>query len=161
MLFNSKTQQIATFNPDLKSVLTELQEGHYFFIIADRKKAFLFLFHNGEVELSEKIMHPGVRKGTRINSGDLFGKNSKLGHKISNQLHRHLQLIIQEAELLVKKRTLNGVFIGGHRLLFHLLEKELPLAMHEKLRGNFITELNIPEQELIMHCKSVIDTYIK
>ena len=161
MLFKSTTQSISTLNPDLKSVLTELQQQHYLVIVADKKKEFLFLFYEGMVILSEKIMHPGVRKGTRINSGEIFAKNTKLTHKRDNQLQRHLQFIVHEAQLLIENKHINGVFLGGHKPLFHLLEKELPTAWHEKLKGNFITELNIPEEVLISHCKSVINAYIK
>ncbi len=154
-------QNIASFNPDLKSVLGEIEEGHYLIIVADLKKADLFLFNKGEVELSKKIMDPGVRKRTRINSVELFGRNNKLSRHIDNQIHRHMQLIIQEAILLIKGKHINGVFLGGHKPLFHRIVNELPADLQKKLRGEFITELNISQDELIKHCKHVLEEYIK
>lgn len=160
--FNTKTpQNIASFNPDLKSVLGEIEEGHYLVIVADLKKADLFLFNKGEVEISKKIMDPSVRKRTRINSGELFGRNNKLSHHIDNQVHRHLQLIIQEVIMLIKGKHINGVFLGGHKPLFHTIVNELPADLQKKLRGEFITELNISQYELIKHCKHVLEEYIK
>ena len=152
-------QNIESFNKDLNSVLEELEEGQYLFIIADKKKAFLFLFKKGEVELQKNIMDPGIRKATKINSGELFGKNTKLSNHIHNQLHRHLQLILQEAERVIKDKHINGLFLGGHQPLFHSIEKELPVTLKEKLRGEFITELNIPEEKLMEHCKDILTTY--
>ena len=154
-------QYIESFNKDLNSVLGEIEEGHYLFIIADRKKAFLFLFNRGEVEIQKSIMHPGVRKATRIDSGELHGRNTKLSNHIVNQLHRHLQLILQEVEKLIKNKHINGLFLGGHQQLFHSIEKELPVVLKEKLRGEFITELNIPKNELITHCQHILTTYSK
>jgi hypothetical protein len=160
---NSKNnpQNIASFNPDLKSVLEEIEEGHYLFIIADRKKATLLLFNKGELEIKKEIMNPGVRKKTKINSGELYGKNNRLMRHIDNQLHHHLQLIMQETTSFIREKHINGVFLGGHKPLFHLIEKELPADLQKKLRGNFITELNIPEGELIKHSKHILEEYIK
>jgi len=160
--FKTKTpQNIASFNPDLQSVLAEREEAHYIIIVADLKKADLFLFNKGEVELSKTIMDPGVGKKTRINSGELFGRSNKLAHHIDNQIHRHLQLIIQEAIMLIKGKHINGVFLGGHKPLFHKIVHELPADLQKKLRGEFITELNIPQEELIKHCKRALEEYIK
>lgn len=156
-----KNTNINLFNPDLKSVLGEEEERHYLVIIADLKKANLFLFNKGEVEISKKIMNPGVGKKTRINSGELYGRNNKLLHNIDNQVKRHLQLIIQEAIMLIKGTHINGIFIGGHKPLFHTIINELPIDLQKKLRGEFITELNIPEDKLINHCKHILEEYRK
>lgn len=160
--FNTKTSpNISSFNPDLKSVFTELEEGHYLVIVADKKKAYLFLFNKGELEESKTIMDTGVRKKTRINSGELYGRNTKLSHHIVTQLHQHLQLIIQEAMMLINGKHINGVFLGGHQPLFHTIVNELPTDLQKKVRGEFITELNIPQDELIKHCKHVLREYLK
>jgi len=154
-------QNIESFNKDLNSVLSELQEGQYLFIIADKKKAFLLLFNKGEVENYKKIMNPGIRKATRLNSGELYGRNTKLSNHIENQLHRHLQLILQEAEKVIKDKHINGLFLGGHKPLFHSIEYELPTVLKGKLRGEFITELNISEEDLIAHCRDILTVYSK
>lgn len=158
---NKIPPNINSFNPDLKSVLGEREEGHYFFIIADRKKAVLFLFDKGNVEKSQEIMDPGIRKDTKLNAGELYGKSNKLSHHIDNQLHRHLQLIMQEVNRLIAGKHINGMFIGGHKPLFGAIEKELPVVLQNKLRGEFITELNIPFNELIRHCRRVLEEYNK
>ena len=154
-------RNIDFYNTDLKSALSEEEEGHYLIIVADRKKAVLFLFKNGKVETRRNIMDPGVRKYTKINSGELYGRSTKLAHHIDNQLHRHLQLILKEANNLITEKHINGVFIGGHKPLFAEVVKELHPDLQKKLRGEFITELNIPDDELANHCKSMLDEYIK
>lgn len=158
---NKISQNINSFNPDLKSVLGEMQEGHYLIIIADRKKAFLFLFDKGDVQICKEIMDPGVRKDTKQSAGELYGKSNKLSHHIDNQLHHHLQLIAEEINHLIAGKHINGVFIGGHKMLFAAIEKVLPADLQNKLRGEFITELNIPSDELIRHCRRVLEEYNK
>lgn len=160
MLSKVASRHIDAFNPDLPSVLGEMEEGQYLIIIADKKKAVLFLFNKDDMEISKKIMDPGVRKETKINSGEIYGKNTKLEHKMDNQLHQHLQLIMHEIEAFVQGKHINGVFIGGHQPLFHLIEDALPTLLQEKVRGDFVTELNIPEEELLRHCTKVINDYL-
>lgn len=158
---NNSIESITTFNPNLQAVLGEIEEGHYLFIIADRKKAFLYLFEKGDVDDSRNIMDPSVNKQIRVNSGEIYGKNSKLEHKIENQIDRHLKLVLTEAEKFINGRHVNGIFIGGHKELFHKIENELPQDLQKKLRGDFVTELNIKEEELISHCKKVLAEYLK
>ena len=126
------------------------------FIIVDRKKADLFILKDGEVDSSKKIMNPGVGKESRIDSGEIYGKNTKLSHKIDNQIHRHLQLVMHEVAEFINGKKIDGVFIGGHKPMFSLIEKELPAELRDKLRGDFVTELNITDDELIKHCKVVL-----
>lgn len=160
-LNNKNLQNIDSFNPDLKSVLGEAEEGHYLFIIADRKRAFLFLFDKGDLVARKEIMDPGVRKDTKLNAGELYGRSNKISHHIDNQLHRHLQFIVQEVNNLIAGKHINGVFIGGHKMLFAVIEKVLPAVLQEKLRGDFITELNIPADELVKHCRHTLEEYNK
>lgn len=157
---NKPAQTIESFNPDLTSVLRELEEGHYLFIIADQKKASLFLFTQGKLEASREIMDPGVMKKTKSDSGELYGRNTKLMHHRENQLHDHLTLIMQEATTFIKGKHLNGVFIGGHKPLFSTIENELPSELQKILRGTFVTELNIPREELVQHCLKKITEYM-
>ena len=155
------TKDIYAFNSDLKSVLSEEEQGHYVFIVADKKKAFLFLFNQGEVAAKRELMDPGVRKQIKSDSGELYGRNDKLERHIEKQLHVHLSYIMSETEKLIIGKEINGVFIGGHQPLFSLIEKALPADLQKKLRGDFVTELNIPEVELIKHCKNKLDAYLK
>ena len=159
---NTKTpQNIESFNPDLKSVLSEIKEGQYLFLIADSKKAFLFFFKKGEIVDSREFMHTGVKKMVKSDSGELHGRNDKLSRHIDKQLHKHLQLIIQQVEIFIKGKYINGVFIGGHKPLHHRIVSELPKALQEKVRGTFITELNISHEELTKHCIHVLSEYSK
>lgn len=152
-------QKIESFNPDLHAVLSEIEEGHYLFIIADRKKATLILFNKGEVEQSYEFMHTGVKKMIKTDSGELSGRNDKLSRHIDKQIHEHIQLLMQQVESLIKGKHINGVFIGGHQPLHHKIESELPKELQDKVRGTFITELNIPQEELTKHCMQVLKEY--
>lgn len=152
---------IDAFNPDLKSVLEERAEGHYLFIVADIKKATLFLLNQGMLEDTRDIMDPSVNKKIKSNSGEMFGRSSKYDHKINNQIQKHLKLIAGEASKLVFKKHVNGVFIGGHKDQFNSIKEALPHDLQEKVRGEFVTELNIPHEELFKHCENALSEYLK
>ncbi len=160
----SKTDPIApveTFNSDLTSVLKELEEGHYLFIVADTKKAFLFLFSQGKLEATHDIMDPGVMKKIKSNSRELHGRNTKLMNKRGNQLRDHFSKILEEADIFIRGKHINGVFLGGHQPLFKALENEMSSTLRTLMRGTFVTELNIPREELIAHCTKVLEDYSK
>ncbi len=158
---NAKIPNIEFFNPDLKSVLTEDEEANYLFIVADREKASLYLFNKGILKASRKFLHEGVEKLVKSDSGELHGRNDKFARHIDKELHEHIQLMMQEVETLIKGTHINGVFIGGHKPLFTILESELPKLMQQKVRGTFTTELNISQNELIKHCLKVLIEYKK
>lgn len=158
---NKPSQTVESFNPDLTSVLRELEEGHYLFIVADQKKASLFLFKQGKLEAYREVMNPGVREKTKSDSGEVYGRNTKLTNRRENQIHDHLQLIMQEAVAVINGKHLNGVFIGGHKQFFNNIENALPKKLQQILRGTFVTELNIPREELIQHCITALERYIR
>ena len=60
-----------------------------------------------------------------------------------------------------RDKHINGLFLGSHQPIFHSIEKELPVMLKEKLRGEFITELNLPVDKLIKHCKDILIAYSK
>lgn len=152
---------IETFNPDLPSVLRELEEGRYLFIIADTKKASLFLFKQGKLEATRDIMDPGVMKKIKSNDREVHARNNKLMNKRGNQLRDHFNRISEETMLFIGEKHINGVFLGGHQPLFSTIENELSAELRKKLRGRFVTELNIPREELITHCTNALAEYIK
>jgi len=160
---NDKNQQksIDSFSPDLNSKLLEMEEEHYLFLIADLKKATIIIFKNGEIEITRDIMDPSVNKKIKSNSGELSGRNTKLEHKIDNQIHRHLKLIVEEAKKILVGNHVNGIFIGGHKTMFSALEKELPQDLQKLVRGEFVTELNIERVDLIEHCRKTLSEYLK
>lgn len=152
---------IETFNSDLPSVLRELEEGHYLFIIADTKKASLFLFKQGKLEASYDIMDPGVMKKIKSNGREIYARNNKLMHKRGNQLKDHFTRISEETTAFIRGKHINGVFVGGHQPLFSTIENELSADLRKKLRGRFVTELNIPREELLAHCIKALEEYSK
>ncbi len=155
----STLPHIESFNPDLKSVLGEIEEGHYLFIIADKKRAILVLINKGEIEDSREFVHTGVSKMVKSDSGELHGRNDKLSRHIDKQIHEHLQLIMKQVDIFIAKKNINGVFIGGHKTLHHTIQNELPKILQEKLRGTFVTELKITQEEIANHCLKVLKEY--
>ena len=111
-------------------------------------------------ELYKVFMDPGVRQESKINSGEINGKADKLANRVHNQLHKHLQNISNEVDVLVANKQIEGVFIGGHKQLFGLLTEALSSSIQQKLRGEFVSELDITEEEIIDHCRKTFKEYL-
>lgn len=153
--------QYSTSDPQLIEALREIEESHYLIILADRKKALLFLFNNGEVVKFHEMMHPGVSKKIRTDSGELSGRNDKLMRHRDKQINDHFGLISQEAVAFIEHDAVNGVFIGGHKASFHHIIEKLPQELKKKLKTEFVTELNLPHDQLVVRCKEALDQYVK
>lgn len=156
-----KSQNIDSFNPDLNSVLGEMEEEHYLFIVADLKKATLILFKQGAVEDIKEIIDPSVNKKIKSNTGEMSGRSTKYDHKIDNQIKKHLQLIARQASAMIAGKHINGLFLGGHKTMFAAITQVLPADLQKKIRSEFITELNISREELINHCAKALSSYLK
>jgi hypothetical protein len=154
---NTVSPTIESFNPDLNAVLTEREEGHYLFIVADQRKTFLILFNKGEVEDMRDSVNEPVEQMIKSDSGEMHGRNDKLGRHIEKQIH--VQTVMTEVTRFINGKQINGVFIGGHQPFHHTIQHALPPALQEKFRSAFVTELTISHAALIEHCKQVLTTY--
>lgn len=146
-------------NGELTTILHELEEGKYVMVIADRKSARLFFFEKGEMLRMLKIRHSGVSKKIKSNSGEIYGRNDKYMRHIGKKLDEHIERVIKKFQTLVGNRKISGIFIGGHKPMFHMIEEALPLEFRNKVRGEMVTELKISDAQLIDESKNILAQY--
>jgi peptide subunit release factor 1 (eRF1) len=137
------------------------QNGRYLFVVADREKANIFTFYKGKLEKYHKVFDPSVPQTVKANKGEYFVRNDIILRHIQDHLRRHFEKIVQEIPLVLKQNSVAGVFVGGHTSLFHALKKSLPKELKEKLAGQFVTELNIPQKQLIIHAEQLLVGYLR
>lgn len=56
----------------------------------------------------------------------------------------------------IKNEPIQRVVIGGHKMLFHDVYKYLPGSLKKKVAGTFVTQLNIPKNQLIKHAQLAV-----
>lgn len=145
-----------SYTPFLSPLLSALKNQRRFLVIlADRKKAFFFTMKNGAVEAFEQFKDAIVPQKVKAIK-ELMGQDTHITRHIENHLHRHLQRISHHVDRFVKGRYIQAVIVGGHKPLLHKIEKHLNSSLQKKLAGEFVTELNIPKNDLVKHAKTAI-----
>jgi len=144
-------------SPFLSPLLNAIkQRNRYLVILADREKAIYFSIYNGNVEAYEEFKDPIVPQKVKANNGEYYARSDIILRHIENQLHRHLKRISHHVDSFVKGKSIQTLVIGGHKELLHKIEKHLCPALQKKVAGEFITELNIPKNEIITHSNNAI-----
>lgn len=144
--------------PFLKPLLKELKEHEkYLVLLVDRKKARLFTVHLGIVEEHKDVFGEYVpQKVKQIH--EAFKRENKILRHIGDHLHRHLKLIIGKTkEFAHNNKNIHFLIIGGHEELLPKIKKLLPYPLSRKLRGSFITQLNIPLNDVYLKSKKIAE----
>ncbi len=137
------------------------KEARYLFVIADREKAELLTFYQGTLEEYKEVFDSSVPQKVKSNKEEYYARNNIILRHIENHLHRHLQKISDETDKFIESKPVQGVFVGGHKPLFHDVEHHLNPNLQRKLQGEFVTELNIPRPELVRHAEKTLALYLQ
>ncbi|OGD86931.1 hypothetical protein A2870_00400 [Candidatus Curtissbacteria bacterium RIFCSPHIGHO2_01_FULL_41_11] len=126
----------------------------YLVLVADRKKARLFTVSLGRIQEHKDIFNAEVPQ--RVKHGDdTWDQQDKIMRHIEDHLHRHLKFIAQETKEFVKNHPVNFVIVAGHKDIIPKIKKHLTYPLNKIVLGEFVTELNIPLNEVFLHSKKI------
>ncbi|MCL4354653.1 hypothetical protein M1349_04280 [Patescibacteria group bacterium] len=128
----------------------------YLVLLVDREKARLFTVHLGKIEEYSEIFDASVPQKVRANEQDFYGRSDKIFRHIEDHLNRHLKLIASRVADFVKGKDISFIVVGGHKDLFKKMGKHLNKNLQKKLDGTFVTELNIPINDVFLLSKEVL-----
>ena len=145
------TSQITiTHHPFLTPLTNELENtGDDLIVLADKRQAKLFLFHHGILSKQQTFLDNSIPQKIKANKGENYARNTKLLRTISNKIALHLARVSDAVAAFVKKNSVHGVFIGGHKPLIRAVEKSLQPNLRKKIRGEFSISLQAPQNEII------------
>lgn len=127
----------------------------YLVLLVDLAKARLFTVNSGRIDETKEIFDPSVpQKVKRIN--EAWGREDKIIRHIQNHINRHLKLIAAEVAKFANGKNIHFILIGGHKQLFAKVKKHLPGNLADKVRGTFVTELNIPLSDIFLKSKKYV-----
>lgn len=126
----------------------------YLVLLVDRKKAKLFTVHLGKIEEYKNIFDGEVPQNVKAKKID-YGRDDKIFRHIEDHLHRHLQTIAKVTKEFSKGKNIHFVILGGHAEMIPKVKKHLLYPVNEMVLGEFVTELNIPLNEILLHSKKV------
>ncbi len=147
---------LVTYSPYLKPIIDATGTyKKYLVILVDREKARLFTVHLGKIE--EQLEIAGLDVPQRVRHGDdIWDAQDKILRHIEDHLHRHLKMIAQEVSQFASSQDINFVIIGSHKYLLPKIKKHLLYPLNKMVLGEFVTEVNIPINEILLHSKDVV-----
>ena len=148
--------QIRLLNsPHLKPIEEALATYQkYLVLLVDREKARIFTVHLGKIEEHKDIFNGEVPQRVKAKTINL-GRTDKIMRDIEGHVHRHLQLIVKATKEFIIGKDIHFIIIGGHHELLPKLKRHLRYPLNKMVRGEFITELNIPVSIILQHSKKV------
>lgn len=133
-----------------------MKSKKYLVLLVDRKRARMFTLVDGaatnHLELSHDEAPPKVKKGENA-----WDAADKIARHVEDHLHKHLKHVANSVSDFAKKEKVTDILIGGHRPLFHKVEEHLKYPFSNKVVGNFVTELKIPQKQVLKIVLEVID----
>lgn len=142
-------------SPYIKPITNAFKEQKkYLFLLVDRQKARLFTIHLGNIEEHEEVFGQHVpQKVRQIN--EAWKREDKILRHIDDHLRRHLKFIAEKTSEFAKNKHINFIVLGGHRELFSKIKKHLPHHLAKKVLDAFVSELNLPINDLFLKSREV------
>lgn len=126
----------------------------YLVLVADRSRARLFTVHFGKIEEHKDIFNGHVpQKVKQIN--EAWGQDARIRGHIEDHLHRHLLSIAEKTKEFAQGKGINFLIVGGHRSIIPKIKDHLSLGLKRRIAGEFVTELKVPLNEILLRSKKV------
>lgn len=126
----------------------------YLVLLVDREKARLFTVHLGKIEEHQEVFDKSVPQNVKAKKID-YGRDDKIFRHIEGHLNRYLQKIAKEALEFARNKKIQFIILGGHAEMIPKIKNHLPYPLNKKVLGEFVTELNIPLNEVFLHSKQI------
>jgi hypothetical protein len=146
-------------SPNMQPLLLALPKySRYLVLLVDREKVRMFTVEQGEmIDHSDYIdgSVPQLSKSTGI---DRAGSTD--GEFRHNQvlLQRHIEKTAKAVAKFTQSHDVHFVIIGGHSEMFKRVAASLPAGLRSKVVDSFVTEINIPLNEILMESKKIAST---
>ncbi len=126
----------------------------YLVLLADRSKARFFTVHLGEIEEHKDIFVGLVPQKVKAKKID-YGRDDKIFRHIEDDLRSHLKLIVEKTKEFIKGKGIHFIIIGSHKEMLPKIKLVLTYPLNKMVAGEFITELNIPLNKVLVLSKKV------
>jgi len=143
-------------SPEISPIIDALLKySMYLVLLVDREKVRMFTVEQGElVDHSDYVggyvPHHAKTTGQEPNqAGDtIFRHNETL-------LTRHIALVAKAVAEFTKAKDVHFIIIGGHAEIFKKVAASLPPRLRSKIVDSFVTEINIPLNEILLESKAI------
>ena len=133
-----------------------VKQPPYLCLLIDREKAIAFIVDQDEIiahtEVKTGYVQPrekGTNKDDELRQPDTEARYSEA------TLHRHIEASLNKIMEFLRGHEYSFVLIGGHKPMFTKITQLLPSELQGKVKGYFVSELNVPLQVMFDASKQV------
>lgn len=158
--FSLHTGLVVTNSPDMNPLTDALQKySKYLVLLVDREKARMFSVEQGEIidrsQFIRGYVPPKIKSTGRdnlLNQSDTNFRHNEL------LLKRHIQYASDAVVKFTSADDINFIIIGGHAEMFKKVADSLPANLKSKVVAGFVTEINIPLNDILIQSKKIAAT---
>jgi hypothetical protein len=144
-------------SPNIDPILRARQKySKYMVLLIDREKARMLTVEQGEIVEHSDFIGSYVPQNRKLTGReDTAGKNDIISRHNNEMLERHIEQACKAADEFARAKDINFLIIGGHAEMFAKVAEILPTDLKNKLAGSFITDVNLPLNEILIESKKV------
>ncbi|MBI2599920.1 hypothetical protein HYW43_03305, partial [Candidatus Daviesbacteria bacterium] len=139
--------------------LKPIEEGlkdhqRYLVLLVDRKKAKFFTVYLGEIAEQKEVFNGDVPQRVKAKTIN-WGRYDKIPRHIEDHLNKHLKQISQAVYDFAIDKNIHFIILGGNKEIILKIRKHLHYPLNKMVLGEFVTQLNIPLNEVLIHSKKI------
>lgn len=129
----------------------------YLVLLVDRKKARMFIVEQGEIVDQAELIDGHVPQKVKSTSNAISGGEADISFRYNEEmLQHHVDLVARAVAKFTKNNAIHFVIIGGHSEMFKKIIKSLPTSLQDKVLSTFVTEPNIPLNDVLLKSKKYL-----
>lgn len=134
--------------------------SEYMVLMTDREKTRMFTVEQGEItEYSEYEGSFVPQRASSTGKGSLPSQIDVNFRRIEKSLDERLKLSAHAVVEFAKHKNIHFIILGGHKEMFKRVAESLPIDLRSKIVGNFVTEIDLPLNEILAKSKIIADEY--
>jgi hypothetical protein len=130
----------------------------YLVLLVDREKVRMFTVEQGELIDHSDYVGGYVPHHTKSTGREPIGGDDAVFRHNETLLKRHIALVAKAVVEFTKTQDVHFVIIGGHSEIFKKVAASLPASIRNKIVNSFVTEINIPLNEILLESKKIAAT---
>jgi hypothetical protein len=145
--------------PNIKPVVDALPKyAMYLVLLVDREKVRMFTVEQGELVDHSDYFGSYVPNLAKSTGRDPAGGDDKVFRHNEELLKQHIASVAKAVVKFTKAKDVHFVIIGGHSEIFKKVAASLPIGIRSKIVNSFVTEINIPLNEILRESKKIAAT---
>lgn len=155
--FSMPTSLSVNTSPDIEPIHKALNNySKYLVLLVDREKARMFTVEQGEISEQSNFIGDYVPPKKKMTGRDgAAGRSDMISRHTDELLDRHIDLAVKAADEFARSKDINFLILGGHKEMFARVASALPTDLQNKLAGSFVTEINIPINDILIESKKI------